>query len=72
MMKYILENGLKANIWINDFPARIKEVKDELLAEEDAETYTNSKQLVVELFIPRLHNNYALLGMDFISNHQKK
>lgn len=72
MIKYVLENGLKANIWINDFPDIIKEVKYELLVEENTETYTNSKQLVVELSIPRLHNNYALLGIDFISDYQKK
>lgn len=72
MIQYVLENGLKANIWVNDFPAIIKEAKDELLVEEGTETYTDSKQLVVELFIPRSHNNYALLGIDFISDHQKK
>lgn len=72
MFQYVLEDGLKANIWINNFSANIKEVKDELLVEENTETYTNSKQFVVELFIPRLHSNYALLGIDFISDHQKK
>ncbi len=72
MIKYVLKNGLKANIWINNFPAMIKEVKDELLVEEDTETYANSRQLVVELFVPRSHNNYALLGVNFISDHKKK
>lgn len=72
MFQYVLENGLKANIWLNHFPAIIKEVKDELLVEGDTKTYTNSKQLVVELFIPRSHNNYALLGIDFISDRENK
>lgn len=72
MIRYVLQNGLKANIWVNDFPAIIKEVKGELLVEGEAEAITNSKQLVVELFIPRSHNNYALLGIDFISNNEKK
>lgn len=72
MFKYVLENGLKANIWVNNFPTIIKEVKDELLVEGDTETYANSKQLVVELFIPRSHNNYALLGIDFRSDHENK
>lgn len=72
MFKYVLENGLKANIWMNDFPAITKRIKDELLVEEETETYTNSKQLVVELFIPRSHNNYALLGIDFIADNEKK
>ena len=72
IFQYVLENGLKANIWVNNFPAIIKEVKDELLVEGDTKTYTNSKQLVVELFIPRSHNNYALLGIDFISDRKNK
>ena len=72
MIKYVLENGLKANIWVNDFPVIIEGFKDELLAEEETEIYANSKRLVVELFIPRSHNNYALLGIDFISDKEKK
>ena len=72
MVKYVLQNGLKVNIWINNFPAMGKEVKGQLLVESVTETYTNSKQLVVELFVPRSHNNYALLGIDFISDYEKK
>lgn len=72
MYKFNLENGLKANIWINEEPMVNNYDCGKLLIEEKTELFANSKKLVVELFIPRAHNNYALLGIDFLANENGK
>lgn len=72
MYKFNLENGLKANIWINEEPMVNNYDCGKLLVEEKTELFANSKKLVVELFIPRAHNNYALLGIDFLANENGK
>lgn len=72
MFKYSLKNGLKANIWINEVPMVIQSCKSEILVEGSTELYANTKKLIMELFIPRDHNNYALLGIDFVSTNEKK
>ncbi len=72
MFKYSLKNGLEANIWINEVPMVIQSCKSEILVEESTELYANTKKLIIELFIPRDHNNYALLGIDFVATNEKK
>ena len=72
MFKYSLKNGLEANIWINEVPMVIQSCKSEILVEGSTELYANTKKLIMELFIPRDHNNYALLGIDFVATNEKK
>ena len=72
MYKISLDNGLKANIWINEEPIISNCYYGKLLAEEKTKLFANSKKLIVELFIPRAHNNYALLGIDFLANETGK
>lgn len=72
MYNYVLQNGLKARIWINEFSMLNSGNKDEILIEKATTVRANSKSVVVELFIPRGHNNYALLGMDFLSDEEQR
>lgn len=72
MYKYILENGLKANIWLDESLIETNSILEELLVEKDVTINLHSRKIIVELFIPRAHNNYALLGIDFISDDEKK
>lgn len=72
MVKCILENGLKVKVWVDDFPIESKQMKGKYLSRAQKKMWINSKQLVVELFIPRDHNNYALLGIEFIPDNEKQ
>lgn len=73
MFKYDLEKGLKVNVWINEeFEAGENGKYDKLLIEEDTILFANTKKVIVELFIPRAHNNYALLGVDFLASEDGK
>lgn len=68
----INENGLKLNVWIDERTIINSSNFQKILAEESAGLYAETKRITVELFIPRAHNNYALLGIDFIANKENK
>lgn len=72
MYKIHLDNGLKANIWINEKPIINSCCYSKLIVAEKVELYANSINLITELFIPRAHNNYALLGINFSANNTGK
>lgn len=65
-----ISNELKANIWINEKPIVNACYCSTLLVKEKTEMFANSQKLIVELFITRAHNNYALLGIDFSANEE--
>ncbi len=68
MFKFNLDNGLKANIWVDEEPIISRCGYSELLVQEKVEMFATSKKLTIELFVPRAHNNYALLGVDFLAS----
>lgn len=72
MFQIILNNGVKANIWIDEEPIVNSCECSKLILEEKAKLYADSRKLIVELFIPRAHSNYALLGVDFLASENNK
>lgn len=72
MISLELENGLKANLWINEEPFINHYQNGKIIVEESTSFYTMSKKMIIELFIPRNHNNYALLGIDFLVSDNDK
>lgn len=72
MFKFNYDNGLKANIWVDEETEISSCDCSKLLIEESAEIFASSKKIIVELFIPRAHNNYALLGVDFLASKNGK
>lgn len=71
MYNYILDNGLKANIWINEVIKENNGYKNTMFSKKDELINTGKKKIVIELFIPRAHNNYALLGLEYTANVEK-
>lgn len=39
-----------------------------IIIEEQTNLYAKSRKIILELFLPRAHSNYALLGIDFLAN----
>lgn len=72
MFKYNLDKGLKVNVWINEEFVVRENGNNRFLVEEDTVLFANTKKIIIELFIPRAHNNYALLGMDFLASESGK
>lgn len=73
MFKFVLKNGIKINMWINESLTIIDSNHDgEIIYRQNTELKATSKKIIVELFIPRACSNYALLGLDFISTNEKK
>ena len=72
MYRLNLENGVKANIWLNEELVVGRCDSSKIIMEENTDLLANSKKLIVELFIPRSHNNYALLGVDFLAHKDGK
>lgn len=71
MYNYILDNGLRSNIWVNEVPMVNDADLDAILSEKDTVRKTGKKRIIIELFIPRDHNNYALLGLEFVPNAEQ-
>lgn len=63
---------MKVKVWVDDFPIESKQMKGKYLSRAQKKMCINSKQLMVELFIPRDHNNYALLGIEFVPDNEKQ
>ena len=72
MYRLNLENEVKANIWLNEQLVVGSCDSSKIIMEENTKLSANSKKLIVELFIPRSHNNYALLGVDFLAHKDGK
>lgn len=72
MYRLDLEKGVKVNIWLNEELAVGKCDGSKVIMEENTDLLVNSKKLIVEMFIPRSHNNYTLLGVDFLAHKDGK
>lgn len=68
MYKLNLEKGVKVNIWLNEYLAECRCGDGKIIMEEETNLYAKSRKIILELFFPRAHSNYALLGIDFLAN----
>lgn len=68
MYKINLEKGVKVNIWLNEHLAECRCDDGKIIIEEQTNLYAKSRKIILELFLPRAHGNYALLGIDFLAN----
>lgn len=72
MYRLNLEKGVRANIWLNEELAAGGCDGSKVIMEENTVLLADSKKIIIELFIPRSHNNYALLGVDFSAHRNGK
>lgn len=72
MYRLNLENGVKINIWLNEELAEGRCNGSKVIIEEYTNLFACSKKIIVELFLPRSHSNYALLGVDFLAHRDGK
>lgn len=68
MYKLDLEKGVKANIWLNGDLIERRCNDNKIIMEEETNLFAKSRRIILELFLPRAHSNYALLGADFLAN----
>ena len=68
MYKLNLEKGVKANIWLNENLVECRCDDSKIIMEEQTNLFAKSRKIILELFLPRAHNNYALLGVDYLAN----
>ncbi len=68
MYKLNLEKGVKANIWLNENLVECRCDDSKIIMEEQTNLFAKSRKIILELFLPRAHSNYALLGVDFLAN----
>lgn len=67
MYRLKFEKGVKVNIWLNEKLAAESRDSSKIIMEGDTNILADSKKLIVELSLPRAHDNYALLGADLLA-----
>lgn len=72
MYRLNLKKGVKVNLWLNEELVVDRCDGSKIIMEEDTNMLANSKKLIIELFLPRAHSNYALLGVDFLAHKEGK
>lgn len=65
VFKLNLQKGAKVNVWLKEGLAEGRGGNGTVVMEGRTNLFARSKKLVLELFLPRAHSNYALLGVDF-------
>lgn len=72
MYKLYLEKGVEVRIWLNENLVECRCNDSKIIMEEQSNLPAKSKQIILELFLPRAHSNYALLGVDFLADGDGK